>query len=828
MDPSGLDPPQQTAPLSAIPGNTTLPNRQPSPKLITKTTPRDAHHRPNLFSVEPPVPSTQKRLEVAFYTAGRHYGPAPVEEFFQEFMPFHDGTNRSRKPPPRRLGLLKSMASKTSEPEMYPVFVQALQGWPFPGGGREVKLEFRDNHTRGDPNCAGLAVDVAVGAASTKGFWRDGDHIAFAEHETHVEFKIHANADPYNDCHKARKDRGRSENEAQGAKETLKVEERVEQDEETQEDTIQEDESEVIDIPQSLPDGDLSLAEESDSERAGTRDHKKWDWGDYKFENSTDIGTSCRGQLAYYAAAAMTVQYRTHFFQLLIFGRFARFIRWDRSCAIVTQRFDYIEEPELIFEFYQRFAQLDRAGRGYDEQVTRATKKEAAEAREAFASFLPDGWHGRSDLPRRLHRTIESQAFLKLMTDDGQQFIIAAPTFYPDCYSPFGRSTRRSLAYRLKKTETDSEEVAICYMKDYLAQNYPTTLKEAEVYRRIQEKRDAGVNVPPGLCTMIAGGDVPGTETKSYIYSEATPWNIGNTRKPIQLVGHRIFLKEVGASIRTFPNFKTVLNCAADAMEAHSWLFHELKILHRDVSPGNILMKRDPIPETNVRHGYLIDFDHALDLGWKDDSLPPGRSGTRQFFSIRLLEDLQAEQTLMDDRESCFYSIVWLGMLHLKHSGSDSPEKLHSNLHALFVLGDGWGKRGFFSGRKYSGYGWKTEGLNEALDELEDVFQWRYQFIEADDAELAKLQLENQERAMALLKDRQWMHDVLRKHVALMPEPLRQEFITNRHRPPTAPPSLKRSSTTLDTQMRAALDGHLPVPNAKRRRVDSDGGDTED
>ncbi|KAK1228047.1 hypothetical protein PQX77_008926 [Marasmius sp. AFHP31] len=779
---------------------TTPPQSDYIARSNTETAPPRISIRGTKFSVDSPTPWNRKRVEVALHTAGRHYGPMRVEEFFKEFMPLH---KERSKPPQKRLNLLKGMALKETEPEMYPVFVDALKGWPYNDGGRQVKLEYHDNHSIGDPNCADLAVDVAVGDASTSPFWRKGHHIPFAEHESHVEFKTSTQCDPYDDREYTRQARQSQDTEIQ-EEEQGEIQEEDEEIQEEDEEIQEKDEYADIDVPLPLPDSDNNTQPTSEEEENG---FMQWHTEDskYKFENSSNDGINCRGQLGYYAAAALTAQYRTHFFQLVILRCCARIIRWDRSSAIATQRFDYTKEPELIFEFYERLANLDRAGRGYDPYVTRASKSEAAAARKKLASFLPDGWHGRTDYPQKLHRDIKSQAFLKLETDDGSKFIIPSPVFYPDCYSPFGRSTRRCLAYNLAARE-------ICFSKDYFAQHYTTTLKEADVYRRIQEKREEKSSVDPvpfGLCTMIAGGDVPGTQTRGHEYWQA-PWIIGKPQEPVRLIGHRIFLVEVGASIRTFPNFKTVLTCAGDAMEAHSWLLKVLHILHRDLSPGNIIMKREPEHGSSVRRGYLIDFDHAFDLTRTCDSLSPGRSGTFPFFSIDLLENPQARQTAMDDRESCFYSIVWLGMLHLKHSQSSNAVKLHENLTALFTSMDSSSKLGYMLSEMFSRYGWQVEGLAELLAELEDVFSWRYRpTLRVRSQTLSDALAAEKAVAMKLLDDPDWMHQVIRTHVNNMPEPTGKEFILNRHWPSGASQSEQKASLTMDTNQRMALDGHL-------------------
>ncbi|KAG7442422.1 uncharacterized protein BT62DRAFT_905964, partial [Guyanagaster necrorhizus] len=75
-------------------------------------------------------------------------------------------------------------------------------------------------------------------------------------------------------------------------------------------------------------------------------------------------------QIASYAGAIMMLQYRSHLFTILICGRFARFIRWDRTGAIVSRRFDYTKRPDLVFDFYKRFSQLSPSQRGNDTNVS--------------------------------------------------------------------------------------------------------------------------------------------------------------------------------------------------------------------------------------------------------------------------------------------------------------------------------------------------------------------------------------------------------------------------------------------------------------------------
>ncbi|KAH9984828.1 hypothetical protein BJV77DRAFT_952316, partial [Russula vinacea] len=73
------------------------------------------------------------------------------------------------------------------------------------------------------------------------------------------------------------------------------------------------------------------------------------------FEKDTDVDNGVRGQLASYTAALAGRQFRIHSFCVLVFGPFARFIRWDRAGAIVTRRFNYTKQPHLFVGFFWRY-----------------------------------------------------------------------------------------------------------------------------------------------------------------------------------------------------------------------------------------------------------------------------------------------------------------------------------------------------------------------------------------------------------------------------------------------------------------------------------------
>ena len=109
-----------------------------------------------------------------------------------------------------------------------------------------------------------------------------------------------------------------------------------------------------------------------------------------------------RASLVSHASAHFARQHRTALFQLVLVNRWARFIRWDRSGAVVSERFDYIAHPQLLAEFLWRYSHLDEAARGWDRTVTAASKREKGVFVDAVRAFLhaqeaspQDGGRGR-------------------------------------------------------------------------------------------------------------------------------------------------------------------------------------------------------------------------------------------------------------------------------------------------------------------------------------------------------------------------------------------------------------------------------------------------
>ncbi|KAJ2916202.1 hypothetical protein MD484_g4207, partial [Candolleomyces efflorescens] len=382
------------------------------------------------------------------------------------------------------------------------------------------------------------------------------------------------------------------------------------------------------------------------------------------FEHGTDAARATRGQLATYATAQSDSQFRTHSFSLFIFGPFARFIRWDRSCAIVSARFEYGTSPSnYLADFLHRYSLLDDKGRGQD---------------PTFASEPCLEGDCPPDIVEQLHkanqqkltsaslpRTTELRRVLFPDLDDWNMYhphIISYPLPFVT-RPPFGRSTRQLLAY-------NPATQRIVFVKDYWRSTAKGVFKEGDIYKRLEEKRVR--HVPP----FGHGNDIASQKT-----IDCSRWV---EDLPEALQHYRMSLKVIGTPLQEFPSTRVLVSAVADAMEGHDGAFWDADILHRDISMGNILIAQDQgqyrghhapadeeVDNIQAGSGLLIDWELSTPVHSKQS--PYERTGTWPFISVALLIDGVGlpPHTMEDDRESSFYAILYLALRYSKHQGGD-------------------------------------------------------------------------------------------------------------------------------------------------------------
>ncbi|KAF8871381.1 hypothetical protein CPB84DRAFT_1800893 [Gymnopilus junonius] len=326
----------------------------------------------------------------------------------------------------------------------------------------------------------------------------------------------------------------------------------------------------------------------------------------FRFEADSFERKECRGQLGSYARTWFSHPY-------------ARFIRFDRSGGIVSSRFNFREEGNLLADFFWRFSHLNDIQRGIDDTVSRASEEEAILAKSKLSEWAPKK---------------ERDVFkLKVPTGNSSRYFLVWGAL-ADPQSVIGRATRGYPAWDL-----DGQKVV--FLKDSWRSTETGMEKETATLRALNAK---GVrNVPKFLCGDDLEGNFQSTITKHY----AQPlWNIGAKGDYFIKRAHNRFAEDfIGVQLKNYKSSKQFIQAVHDALIAHQDAYEKCKILHRDISGKNILLTQDG-------GGILNDWDLAKTVeAIGDGARQQFRSGTWQFMAADLLQHPTKRHTVEDDLE---------------------------------------------------------------------------------------------------------------------------------------------------------------------------------
>ncbi|KAL4075124.1 hypothetical protein V8B97DRAFT_1944553 [Scleroderma yunnanense] len=380
------------------------------------------------------------------------------------------------------------------------------------------------------------------------------------------------------------------------------------------------------------------------------------------FEKNTEDGKLVRGQITAYATAQLGKQFRLFAFSIVIVGEIARILRWDRSGATVTRAFDYVQNPALLIQFFQRFTSQTREGRGWDPSVTRIDETCLPEAIPS-PDIIPAA---RNALDLRSDSSmfcIQVPASDDSSTADGSEFCRYIGGRPPCPYSLIGRSTR---AWRVFNVVTKR----IVFLKDTWRIDADDIDPEGVTYRKLHAH-----NVP-NIATVEASGDVGyRTVTQSLTHES---WS--KVRKSI--TGHihyRLVLQEVGNRLDEFRCTRELVTAVRDSIRALAAALRLANILHRDISFGNIVIFLDE--QGYFKKGLLIDWDLCKDIT-KLGARRRDRTGTWQFMSAALLRDVNKQHTIADDLESSLHVLTWTMLRYVPHKMD--AVALDSHLRVVF------------------------------------------------------------------------------------------------------------------------------------------------
>jgi hypothetical protein len=258
------------------------------------------------------------------------------------------------------------------------------------------------------------------------------------------------------------------------------------------------------------------------------------------FERDTEAARLLRGQLSSYVAALSGSQFRVHVFTILICGRLARLMRWDRNGAIVTRAFDYTKVNYLGLFLQSYNQEVDH--RGHDPSIAIPSANKV----NKVADF------DQTKLVNHNERHREFRVMLIPDRDDASQeseFLISYPPKYTS-RSPFGRATRPMIAYDLAQSR-------FVFVKDYWR---PVgSDKEGDIYKILVEKK------VPHIAPFGKGNDVRDNFTVTDELRDEI-WACP-TSEMVALRNYRMSLEEVGRRLHEFKSSREFVGAVADAME---------------------------------------------------------------------------------------------------------------------------------------------------------------------------------------------------------------------------------------------------------------------
>ncbi|VDC00191.1 unnamed protein product [Peniophora sp. CBMAI 1063] len=374
--------------------------------------------------------------------------------------------------------------------------------------------------------------------------------------------------------------------------------------------------------------------------------------------HQTERAHLARGQASTYVLHQFGRQSRTSVTSILILENWARLLRYDHAGVVVSERFDWrANDGELLAEFLSRLEHGTPQEEGIDDSVGDLSvfggedSDVVKDARKAMQEFS-DGMIAVPITDDAPLRSVECWDDSQL-GDDGMpksRTLIATQPLGLN-FSIVGRYTVSFIGY-------DVEKHCAYWVKDSWPINDPEFTKEGKIYKRLV---DAGV---PHLAEVECAGEVRWKANKTVQRTRTDEfvkegWS-GLTANVHPLSHYRILFRDIGRPVSKFECTQQLVTALSHAVKAHSVAYEKARVLHRDISPNNILIKRNG-------DGMLIDWDLALLYANLQKDLTNRkprmlwRTGTWAFLSVALLrKPFDRTHELSDDLESFFWVLLYV------------------------------------------------------------------------------------------------------------------------------------------------------------------------
>ncbi|EPS93379.1 hypothetical protein FOMPIDRAFT_93307 [Fomitopsis schrenkii] len=323
--------------------------------------------------------------------------------------------------------------------------------------------------------------------------------------------------------------------------------------------------------------------------------------------------TQSMEKISRFATKIMRRQFVAHCFTMFICRNYARLMRWDRAGVVISEPFDFIEQPHLLHKFFYLFACMTDVERGCDPTVVPATEAEIGRMRTFTNYDTP--WHEAKFLS-----SVKEGPVVKILWPlPPREFLVGKPLFMSN--SPTGSGTKGFVAYNVA-------EDRLVFLKDCWRPEAETYYPEGEVYFHLHSKKVKFIATPVGAGNVVdACGGIHTTRAHKFLQVGTPRWQ-----------HYRLILEEVAMPLEEYTNSYDLIDILDDAIRAHrdAWA---ADVLHRDVSAFNIMIYwyKDKNGKLK-RKGLLLDWGlckFAYDL--KLPAVLKNRSGTWQFICAVLL-----------------------------------------------------------------------------------------------------------------------------------------------------------------------------------------------
>ncbi|KAJ2982567.1 hypothetical protein NUW54_g10735 [Trametes sanguinea] len=142
---------------------------------------------------------------------------------------------------------------------------------------------------------------------------------------------------------------------------------------------------------------------------------------------------------------------------------------------------------------------------------------------------------------------------------------------------------------------------------------------------------------------------------------------------------YRLVVKEVGLPLQEFPCGGILVWAIRDAVKAHEDAYKKARVMHRDISVGNILI----IPpnhknKKSTYQGLLADWELSKGLDdYKVKARHPDRTGTWQFMSVYIQDHPEAQVLISDELESFVHVMLYCAVRYLPHTAKDVADFMY-------------------------------------------------------------------------------------------------------------------------------------------------------